>query len=108
MTAPPGLAGYPHLASGKVREIYRVDDDLLLFVASDRISAYDHVLPTAIPDKGRVLTAMSVFWFELLADVVGNHLCPWTTRESPMPCSAGPCWCGDWRCCPSSASPGVT
>ena len=74
MTAAPALAGYPHLTSGKVRDIYRVDDDLLLFVASDRISAFDHVLPTEIPDKGRVLTAMSVFWFELLADVVGNHL----------------------------------
>lgn len=61
------LGGYPHLASGKVREIYRVDDETLLFVASDRISAYDHVLPTPIPDKGRILTAMSMFWFELLA-----------------------------------------
>ena len=47
-----------------------MNDELLLMVASDRISAYDHVLPTAIPDKGRVLTAMSVFWFELLADLV--------------------------------------
>ena len=73
VTAGP-LAGYPHLASGKVRNIYLVDDDLLLFVATDRISAYDHVLPTEIPDKGRVLTAMSVFWFDLLADVIGNHL----------------------------------
>jgi len=68
------LAGYPHLATGKVRDIYLVGDDLLLFVASDRISAYDHVLPTEIPDKGRVLTAMSVFWFDQLADLVGNHL----------------------------------
>jgi phosphoribosylaminoimidazole-succinocarboxamide synthase len=68
------LGRYPHVASGKVRDIYAVDDDLLLFVASDRISAYDHVLPTPIPDKGRVLTAMSVFWFDLLADLVDNHL----------------------------------
>ncbi len=68
------LSDYQHLGSGKVREIYRVDDDLLLLVASDRISAFDHVLPTPIPDKGRVLTAMSVFWFELLADEVENHL----------------------------------
>ena len=60
--------------SGKVRELYEVDDDLLLMVATDRISAYDHVLPTPIPDKGRVLTAMSVFWFELLADLVPNHV----------------------------------
>jgi phosphoribosylaminoimidazole-succinocarboxamide synthase len=68
------LADYRHLASGKVRELYAVDDELLLLVATDRISAFDHVLPTAIPDKGRILTAMSVFWFELLADVVPNHL----------------------------------
>ncbi|MFC5060790.1 phosphoribosylaminoimidazolesuccinocarboxamide synthase [Actinomycetospora atypica] len=60
------LADYPHLASGKVRDLYEVDDETLLLVASDRISAYDHVLDTPIPDKGRVLTALSVFWFDLL------------------------------------------
>ncbi len=59
----PALSGYQHLASGKVRELYRVDDGHLLFVASDRISAYDHILDSEIPDKGRVLTAMSVFFF---------------------------------------------
>ncbi len=68
------LSDYQHLASGKVRELYAVDDELLLMVASDRISAYDHVLSTPIPDKGRILTAMSVFWFELLAHLVPNHL----------------------------------
>ena len=67
------LAGYRHLASGKVRDIYRVDDDTLLFVASDRISAYDVVLPTPIPDKGAVLTAMSAFWFELMAHSSTNY-----------------------------------
>ena len=70
----PTLNDYRHLASGKVRELYAVDDELLLMVASDRISAYDHVLPNPIPDKGRVLTAMSVFWFELLADLVPSHV----------------------------------
>jgi phosphoribosylaminoimidazole-succinocarboxamide synthase len=68
------LADYRHLASGKVRELYEVDDELLLMVASDRISAYDHILPNPIPDKGRVLTAMSVFWFELLDDLVPSHV----------------------------------
>ncbi len=68
------LADYRHLASGKVRELYEVDHELLLMVASDRISAYDHILPNPIPDKGRVLTAMSVFWFELLADLVPSHV----------------------------------
>jgi phosphoribosylaminoimidazole-succinocarboxamide synthase len=59
-------------ASGKVREMYVVDDDLLM-VASDRISAYDVVLPTAIPDKGKVLTQMSVFWFETTGQICPNH-----------------------------------
>jgi phosphoribosylaminoimidazole-succinocarboxamide synthase len=68
------LHDYRHLATGKVRELYEVDDELLLMVASDRISAFDHILPNPIPDKGRVLTAMSVFWFELLADLVPSHV----------------------------------
>ncbi|GAB3287724.1 phosphoribosylaminoimidazolesuccinocarboxamide synthase [Parasphingorhabdus pacifica] len=68
------LADYPQVAAGKVRQLYAVDDQHLLMVASDRISAYDHVLDSPIPDKGRVLTAMSVFWFDLLSDVVPNHL----------------------------------
>ncbi|WP_179535436.1 phosphoribosylaminoimidazolesuccinocarboxamide synthase [Actinopolyspora biskrensis] len=68
------LSEYRPVAAGKVRELYEVDEDHLLLVASDRISAYDHVLRTPIPDKGRVLTAMSVFWFELLGDLVDNHL----------------------------------
>lgn len=62
----PALTDYPHLASGKVRELYRIDGDHLLFVATDRISAFDYVLDTAIPDKGRILTAMSVFFFGLV------------------------------------------
>ncbi|SDN20475.1 phosphoribosylaminoimidazolesuccinocarboxamide synthase [Allokutzneria albata] len=70
----PTLAEYPQIAAGKVRQLHAVDDEHLLLVASDRISAYDHVLESAIPDKGRVLTAMSVFWFELLSDLVPNHL----------------------------------
>ncbi|GAA4422985.1 phosphoribosylaminoimidazolesuccinocarboxamide synthase [Actinokineospora soli] len=70
----PTLADYAPVAAGKVRTLYAVDDDHLLMVASDRISAFDHVLTTPIPDKGRVLTAMSVFWFELLADVVPHHV----------------------------------
>ncbi|MEV4648076.1 phosphoribosylaminoimidazolesuccinocarboxamide synthase [Saccharopolyspora sp. NPDC049357] len=68
------LADYPQIAAGKVRQLHAVDDEHLLLVASDRISAYDHVLDTPIPDKGAVLTAMSVFWFELLADELPNHL----------------------------------
>ena len=59
-------------SSGKVREIYELDGDLVM-VASDRISAYDVVMPTPIPDKGRVLTQMSVFWFETTGDIVPNH-----------------------------------
>jgi phosphoribosylaminoimidazole-succinocarboxamide synthase len=66
------MAQLTHVASGKVREIYAVDADHLLFVATDRISAYDVILPDPIPDKGRVLTGLSLFWFELLG--VPNHL----------------------------------
>jgi len=68
----PALTDYRHLASGKVRELYEVDDQHLLFVASDRISAFDFVLQTMIPDKGRILTAMSVFFFDLID--TPNHL----------------------------------
>jgi phosphoribosylaminoimidazole-succinocarboxamide synthase len=63
----------PLVARGKVREVYDAGADRLLLVASDRISAYDHVLPTPIPDKGRVLTALSVWWFEQLAPVLAEH-----------------------------------
>ncbi|KWX66570.1 phosphoribosylaminoimidazolesuccinocarboxamide synthase [Mycobacterium sp. NAZ190054] len=72
----PALTDYQHLASGKVRELYRIDDGHLLFVATDRISAYDHILKSEIPDKGRVLTAMSVFFFDYLSGAAGvrNHL----------------------------------
>ena len=68
----PALSDYQHLSSGKVRELYRIDDDTLLFVASDRISAYDYILGSQIPDKGRILTAMSVFFFDLID--APNHL----------------------------------
>jgi len=61
-------------ASGKVRDIYKVDSNHLLFVATDRISAFDYVLATGIPDKGRVLTQMSLFWFDFLKGIVPNHL----------------------------------
>ncbi len=60
--------------SGKVRDLYRVDDDRLLLVASDRLSAFDVVLPTPIPDKGRVLTGLSRFWFERTRGIVANHV----------------------------------
>jgi len=63
-----------HVASGKVREIYALEDDRLLLVASDRISTFDVILPTEIPDKGRVLTGLSGFWFTLLHAIVPNHM----------------------------------
>ncbi len=75
---PPGivletnLAGLKLLARGKVRDVY-ADDGRLLIVATDRISAFDCILPTGIPDKGRVLTQMTLFWLDLLKDVVPNH-----------------------------------
>jgi phosphoribosylaminoimidazole-succinocarboxamide synthase len=61
-------------ASGKVRDVYRLGDEQLLFIATDRISAFDYVLGTGIPHKGRVLTQISLFWFDFLSDIVPNHL----------------------------------
>jgi phosphoribosylaminoimidazole-succinocarboxamide synthase len=68
------LDGYPLVLEGKVRQVRRVDDDHLLLVATDRISAYDWIMPTPIPGKGAVLTALSAFWFGRTADIVPNHL----------------------------------
>ena len=65
---------YVRVYSGKVRDLYRTPDDRLLFIASDRISAYDWVLPTTIPDRGRILTKLSLWWFQMLEGVVPNHL----------------------------------
>jgi phosphoribosylaminoimidazole-succinocarboxamide synthase len=73
------------LRRGKVRDVYTVDDDHLLVVATDRISAFDCILPTAIARKGEVLTALSKFWFEKLAHIVPNHLL--TTNLEEMPAS---------------------
>jgi phosphoribosylaminoimidazole-succinocarboxamide synthase len=70
-------------ASGKVRDIYRIDNDHLLFIATDRISAFDYVLATGIPQKGRVLTQLSLFWFDFLKDIVPNHLATADVRQYP-------------------------
>ena len=70
-------------ASGKVRDVYRVDNEHLLFVATDRISAFDYVLVTGIPNKGKVLTQLSLFWFELLRDIVPNHLVTADVKQYP-------------------------
>ena len=67
------IPGWEHVYSGKVRDLY-ADDGRLLFVASDRISAFDWVLPTPIPDKGRILTQVSLWWFDQLRDIVDNHV----------------------------------
>lgn len=81
-TTPQPLPGYVHLYSGKVRDLYAPVDpetaqpigDQLLLVASDRISAFDHILQTPIPDKGEILTRLSLWWFDRLADIVPNHV----------------------------------
>lgn len=78
------ITEYPLLRRGKVRDIYDLGDTLL-FVASDRISAFDVVMPNGIPGKGRVLTQMSLFWFEFLSDVVANHLVTANIDEYPQP-----------------------
>jgi len=74
--APPAqiIDGWKHLRTGKVRDLYTNESGEILLVASDRISAFDWVLPTTIPNKGAILTQLSLFWFELLADIVPNHI----------------------------------
>lgn len=76
-TDPIAIPGWRHRYSGKVRDLYEPDDgapDRVLVVASDRISAYDHVLPTSIPGKGEVLTALSLWWFTRVEDIIGHHV----------------------------------
>jgi phosphoribosylaminoimidazole-succinocarboxamide synthase len=71
-------------ASGKVRDVYQLDKERLLFVATDRISAFDYVLATGIPHKGRVLTQISLFWFNFLSDIVPNHLITADVEQYPQ------------------------
>jgi len=73
----------PHVSSGKVRELFELGPDRLLFVASDRISAYDVIMPQGIPDKGRLLTGMSIFWFGATSDICPNHFVSAATDEVP-------------------------
>ena len=70
----PSIPGWTHLRTGKVRDLYTNNLNHILLVASDRISAYDWVMPTEIPGKGAVLTQLSLFWFDLLADIIPNHV----------------------------------
>ncbi|EFC82390.1 phosphoribosylaminoimidazolesuccinocarboxamide synthase [Parafrankia sp. EUN1f] len=77
------FAGLTHLGSGKVRELFAVGDDAVLLVASDRISAFDVVLPTEIPDKGAVLTGLSLWWFDQLRDLVPSHVISSSVDEYP-------------------------
>jgi phosphoribosylaminoimidazole-succinocarboxamide synthase len=79
------LSGLKLFSRGKVRDIYDLDDKLLL-VASDRISAFDVILPTLIPDKGKILTQMSEFWFAIIKDLVPNHLITTRVEEFPSAC----------------------
>ena len=78
-----GFADLELHASGKVRDVYRLGTDRLLFVATDRISAFDYVLATGIPQKGRVLTQISLFWFDFLQDIVANHMVTAEVSEYP-------------------------
>ncbi len=77
------MGSLPRLYSGKVRELYGVDDDRLLIVASDRVSVFDVVLPDAIPDKGRVLTAISSFWFDATVELAPNHVLSFDPADFP-------------------------
>jgi phosphoribosylaminoimidazole-succinocarboxamide synthase len=81
------LGDLPLSARGKVRDIYDLGSNQLLFVATDRISAFDHVLATGITDKGRILTQLSLFWFDLLKDIVKNHLVTADATQFPASCT---------------------
>jgi phosphoribosylaminoimidazole-succinocarboxamide synthase len=89
--------GLPHIYSGKVRDIYDAGDGRLLMVTSDRLSAFDVVMAEPIPDKGRVLTAMSAFWFDQFDGVVGSHLI--STKLSDLPVEVDPEWEGRVMLC---------
>jgi phosphoribosylaminoimidazole-succinocarboxamide synthase len=78
------LPGIPRHARGKVRDVYHIDSRLLI-VATDRISAFDYILPTGIPDKGRVLTQLSIFWFEFLRDLTPTHFLTAQVDDYPAP-----------------------
>ncbi len=78
------LTGVDLHARGKVRDVYSIDDRLLI-VATDRISAFDYILPTGIPDKGRVLTQLSIFWFDFLRDLTPTHFLTADVAEYPPP-----------------------
>ena len=83
MTVLPEPAGIQHVHSGKVRDLYRTPDGRIIMVASDRITVFDFILDSPIPDKGRILTAMSVWWFGQLEAVVPNHMI--STADSAIP-----------------------
>ncbi|MGW7457120.1 phosphoribosylaminoimidazolesuccinocarboxamide synthase [Streptomyces sp. NPDC054797] len=91
---PVQVPGLVHLHTGKVRDLYRDEDGHLVMVASDRISAFDWVLPTEIPDKGRVLTQLSLWWFDQLADLVPNHVI-----STDLPTGAPADWAGRTLIC---------
>lgn len=93
---PVQVPGLTHLHTGKVRELYRNEAGDLVMVASDRISAYDWVLPTEIPDKGRVLTALSLWWFDQLGDLLPNHVI-----STEVPAGAPADWEGRTTICRS-------
>ncbi|MFJ6730474.1 phosphoribosylaminoimidazolesuccinocarboxamide synthase [Streptomyces sp. NPDC091281] len=95
---PLQVPGLVHLHTGKVRELYRNEAGDLVMVASDRISAYDWVLPTEIPDKGRVLTRLSLWWFDQLADLVPHHV-----LSTELPEGAPADWAGRTLVCKSLA-----
>ncbi|GHF44790.1 phosphoribosylaminoimidazole-succinocarboxamide synthase [Streptomyces mashuensis] len=93
---PVEVPGLVHLHTGKVRDLYRDEAGRLVMVASDRMSAYDWVLPTAIPDKGRILTQLSLWWFDRLADLVPHHV-----LSDELPAGAPADWAGRTLICRS-------
>ncbi|MYW63830.1 phosphoribosylaminoimidazolesuccinocarboxamide synthase [Streptomyces sp. SID8379] len=96
---PPQVPGLVHLHTGKVRDLYRNETGDLVMVATDRLSAYDWVLPSLIPDKGRVLTQLSLWWFDQLQDLIPNHVL--SAADEDLPESAPADWAGRTLICKS-------
>ena len=96
LPSAPAIPGASHLHTGKVRDLYRNEAGDLVMVASDRMSAFDWVLPTEIPDKGRVLTRLSLWWFDQLADLVPHHV-----LSTELPAGAPADWAGRTLVCKS-------
>lgn len=106
---PVEVPGLTHIHTGKVRDLYTDAEGNLVMVASNRMSAFDWVLDPEIPEKGRILTSMSLWWFDLLADLYPNHVISTEVPAGAPPTGPAARWCAAaWTWCRWNASPAAT